>query len=97
MAQNEKGGLTLPFANRINLQRFQQTLESDEGDRVAAQIAEGTGTIAAELTLTIAARANSQQDGSTSAENGQQPTRQMQEPSELAKMALSLNGRLLRQ
>ena len=91
--QNQNGGLTLPFTNVANLQRFKSVLESREGAAIRMQIAEGTGTSELALEPVIASTTTPQQNGSTSSQTQQS---NLLQTSPIAKAALSLNGRLLR-
>ena len=101
--RNEDGGLTLPFTNRANLERFNTALANEGGNTLRQQVTEATRTKDTALTTVLAA--DVQRTPATapmpSADANKAPTSNQQrrtppEPSDIAKAALSLNGRLLR-
>ena len=101
--RNGDGGLTLPFTNRANLERFNTALAAEGGNTLRQQVAEATSTRDTALTTALAtavqrtpATAPMPSRNTNEAQTSNQERRTPPEPSNVAKAALSLNGRLLR-
>ena len=94
ISQNWNGDLTLPFTNQANLTRFQSVLDGPDGNNIRMQLAEATNTGRHTLVATLAHPGSPE---SHDAETQQAERPNIRETSPLAKAAMSLNGRLLRE
>ena len=92
--QNQNGGLTIPFSNKTNFERFQNVLESSDGAAMKMQLADGTGTRANAMEIVLATTTTIREQDTPSSNPD---TNSLPETSPIAKVAIALNGRLLRQ
>ena len=98
--RNEGEGLTLPFANQANLERFNNVIGSAEGHFLKQHLAEATTTKENALQTMLASDAPARPRPQPAPVSNDTPSEEERrtpvELSEIAQTALTLKGRLLR-